>query len=86
MLEESHLRQFNLKGLDSLARGRESLCQLVELVTRAEGVQQGDVRHPALEVAIVDLTHHLDGGLHLARRDQHDGSGKRFSLHTAPRK
>lgn len=86
MLEESHLRQFNLKGLESLARSRESPCQLVELVTRAEGVQQGDVRHPALEVAIVDLTHRLNGWLHLAGRDQHDGSGKRFSLHTAPRK
>jgi len=86
MLEESHLRQFNLKGLESLARSRESPCQLVELVTRAEGVQQGDVRHPALEVAIVDLTHRLNGWLHLAGRDQHDGSGKRFSRHTAPRK
>jgi hypothetical protein len=61
MPEESHLRQFDLKGLDSLACSRESLCQLVELVTRAEGVQQGDVRHPALEVAIVDLTHGLNG-------------------------
>jgi len=86
MLEESHLRQSNLKGLDSLARSRESLCQLVELVTRAEGVQQGDVRHPALEVAIMDLTHRLNGWLRFARRDQHNGSGKRFSLHTTPRK
>jgi hypothetical protein len=55
-------------------------------VTRAEGIQQGDVRHPALEVAIVDLTYRLNGWLHLAGWDQHDGSGKRFSLHTAPRK
>jgi hypothetical protein len=86
MLEESHLRQFNLKGLDRLARSCESLCQLVELVTRAEGVHQSDVRHPALEMTIVDLTHGLNGWLHLARRDQHDGSGKRFSLHMAPRK
>jgi hypothetical protein len=86
MLEKSHLRQLNLKGLDSLTGIRESPCQLIELVTRAEGVQQGDVRHPALEVAIVDLTYALNGWLHLAGRDEHDGSGNRFSLHTAPHK
>jgi hypothetical protein len=86
MPEESHLRQLNLKRPNGFARRGEPLCQLVELVMRSEGIQQGHVRHPALKVAIMNLANRLDGWLHLAGRDQHDGSGKRFSVHTTPHK
>src|ERR671922_792097 len=86
MPEESYRRAFDLKRLKGLARSRESPCQLVEFVARAEGIEQGDVRHPALEVPIVNLANRLNGRLRLAGRDQYDGSGKGFPLHTTPRK
>jgi hypothetical protein len=85
MSEESYLRELNLKRLESLTCRRESPCQLVELVPRPEGIEQGDVRHPALEVTIVDLAKRLNGWLRLGGWDQHHGSGKRFALHTTPR-
>ncbi len=69
MPEPSHLRECNLKGLDSLAHRRKSFCQAIKLVARTKWIQQGDVRHPALEMTIVDLANGLDGWLHLARRN-----------------
>jgi hypothetical protein len=84
MVEPSQLRECNLQGLDVFARRRKSLCQAVELVARTKWIQQGDVRHPSLEVAIVNPANGLDGGLYLARWDQHDGSGKGFFVHMTP--